>query len=99
MSIRPPSWSNERSELRVYGKSHPVPRFKVFLHRSRDVDLMFVTRVVMKLTHFGSAEAEFRMWEAYHRGQCLVVTTHQERAELFVEQFAEHGLSVSIEPE
>jgi ATP-dependent Clp protease adapter protein ClpS len=61
--------------------------------------LLFVARVVMELTHFGSAEAEFRMWETHYRGSSLVVITHLERAELFVEQFADRGLAATIEPE
>ena len=32
------------------------------------------------------------MWEAYHLGRSVVVATHLERAELYVEQFAERGL-------
>ena len=75
------------------------PRYRVFLHRSADRDLMSVVRVVMEVTRFGSAEAEFRMWEAYHRGRAAVLVTHLERAELYVEQFAARGLLVSIEPE
>ena len=47
---------------------------------------------------FGSAEAEFRMWEAYHQGRSLVLVTHLERAELYVEQFADRGLCATIEP-
>jgi ATP-dependent Clp protease adapter protein ClpS len=71
----------------------------VLLHRAAVDDLMFVARVVMAVTRFGSAEAEYRMWEAYHRGRTLVLVTHLERAELFVEQFRDHGLPASIEPE
>ena len=59
--------------------------------------LMTVARAVMELTRFGAAEAEFRMWEAHHRGRSLVVVTHLERAELFVEQLAERGLAATIE--
>ncbi|MDB5309089.1 MAG: ATP-dependent Clp protease adaptor protein ClpS [Gemmataceae bacterium] len=77
----------------------PTPRYKVFLHRTADKELMFVVRAVMELTRFGNAEAEFRMWEAYHRGRSVVLVTHLERAELYAEQFADRGLSVSIEPE
>ena len=54
--------------------------------------------VLRKLTRFGEAEAETRMWEAYHRGRAIVLVTHFERAELYVEQFAENGLVASIEP-
>jgi len=99
MSIRPRFWRNERPYSRAFGIDYPIRRFKVVLHRALERDLMFVARVVMELTRFGSAEAEFRMWEAYHRGRSLVVVTHLERAELFVEQFASRGLAASIEPE
>ncbi len=99
MSIRPPSWRNDRHDIRAYGPPGPRPRFKVVLHRPTAKDLMFVARVVMELTRFGSAEAEFRMWEAHHLGRSLVLVTHFERAELFVEQFADRGLAATIEPE
>jgi ATP-dependent Clp protease adapter protein ClpS len=99
MSIRPPHRRNERHTIRAFGVDCPLRRFKVVLHRAFEKDLMFVARVVMELTRFGSAEAEFRMWEAYHRGRSLVVVTHLERAELFVEQFADRGLAATIEPE
>jgi ATP-dependent Clp protease adapter protein ClpS len=99
MSIRPHYWRNERSGFRAFGIDYPIRRFKVLLHGAVERDLMFVARVVMELTRFGSAEAEFRMWEAYHRGRSLVVVTHLERAELFVEQFRDRGLAATIEPE
>jgi hypothetical protein len=38
------------------------------------------------------------MWEAYHLGRSVVIATHLERAELYVEQFAERGLPASLEP-
>jgi ATP-dependent Clp protease adapter protein ClpS len=52
----------------------------------------------MDLTRFCKEEAMNRMWEAYHIGRSIVVATHLERAELFVEQFAERGLIASLEP-
>jgi ATP-dependent Clp protease adapter protein ClpS len=99
MSIRPPSRRNDRLSFLARGGYFQQPRrFKVVLHRTSATDLMFVTRAVMDITRFGSAEAEYRMWEAHHRGSSLVVVTHLERAELFVEQFADRGLPASIEP-
>jgi ATP-dependent Clp protease adapter protein ClpS len=98
MSIRPPSRRNDRLGYLARGHYFPPRRFKVVLHKTADKDLMFIARVVMEITRFGTAEAEFRMWEAHHRGRSLVVVTHLERAELFVEQFADRGLSASIEP-
>jgi len=98
MSIRPPH-RHDRWHFRAFEVLYPARRFKVVLHRAVTNDLMFVTKVVMELTRFGTAEAEFRMWEAYHRGRSLVLVTHLERAELFVEQFADRGLAATIEPE
>src|SRR5258708_6713621 len=98
MSIRPPSRRNDRPSLLACCGYYTPPRFKVVLHKTADKDLMFVARVLMELTRFGSAEAEYRMWETHHRGRSLVLVTHLERAELFVEQFADRGLSASIEP-
>src|ERR1041385_2741653 len=76
----------------------PVPRYKVVLHRAADKGLMFVVAVVRELTRFAEAEAMSRMWESHHRGRSLVLVTHLERAELYVEQFADRGLTASIEP-
>jgi hypothetical protein len=39
------------------------------------------------------------MWESYHQGRSVLLVTYKERAELYVEQFAERTLVVSIEPE
>lgn len=105
MSSRFPFRRN-RSDPPVSGPSLPgwppgrpgTPRYKVCLLHTADKDLTFVVRVVMELTRFGTAEAEFRMWEAHHRGRSVVVITHLERAELYVEQFADRGLTTAIEP-
>jgi ATP-dependent Clp protease adapter protein ClpS len=70
----------------------------VVLLRDADKSLLFVARAVMELTRLCREEAMTRMWEAYHLGRSVVVATHLERAELFVEQFAERGLRASVEP-
>ena len=72
--------------------------YRVVLHRVADQGLIFVVRVLRELTRFGEAEAMVRMWQAYHTGRALVLETHLERAELYVEQFSARGLSTTIEP-
>ena len=74
-----------------------LPRYKVVLHLDPSQDLMFVVRSVMELTRFPRAEATHKMWEAHHTGRSVVLITYRERAELFVEQFAEKGLTTSLE--
>ncbi len=74
-----------------------LPPYKVILHNSGGNDLMFVIRTVMELTRFCRAEATHKMWQAHHSGRSVLLHTYKERAELYVEQFASKGLTVSIE--
>jgi ATP-dependent Clp protease adapter protein ClpS len=80
------------------GNRRELPRYKVVLHHDAAKDLMFVVRSVMELTRFPRAEATHKMWEAHHSGRSVLLTTYRERAELYVEQFAGKGLTVTIEP-
>ena len=82
----------------------PVParrrtpaRYRVILLHNAD-GLMFVVHTVMELTRFCREEATHKMWEAYHCGRSLLLVTHRERAELYVEQFAYKGMTVTTEP-
>ncbi len=85
---------------------HPSPngcppsnrRWKVILHRTLDKDLMFIVKTLMELTRYGRAEATYRMWRSYHWGESQILLTHFERGELYVEQFADRGLIVSLQP-
>jgi ATP-dependent Clp protease adaptor protein ClpS len=79
-------------------RTRQLPRYKVLLHQDAVRDLMFVVRSLMELTRFPRAEATHKMWQAYHCGRSVLLITYRERAELYVEQFASRGLTVSIEP-
>lgn len=72
-------------------------QYHLILHRPTDVPLPGVVRAVRELTHFAEAEATARMWDAHHAGRAVVLATHLERAELYVEQFAARGLRVTLE--
>ncbi len=75
-----------------------LPIFWVVLHYDAANDLMFIVATVMELTRLGRAEAMHRMWKAYHSGRARLLSTYQERAELYAEQFTGRGLYVTIEP-
>jgi ATP-dependent Clp protease adapter protein ClpS len=75
-----------------------LPPYKVVLQHDAALDLMFVVRTVMEVTRFCRAEATHKMWEAHHSGRSVLLTTYRERAELYVEQFASKGLTVTVEP-
>jgi ATP-dependent Clp protease adaptor protein ClpS len=76
----------------------PFPPYRVVLANNTALALMLVVQIVMEITHLCRAEATHKMWEAHHNGRSELLTTHKERAELFVEQFADRGLTVTIEP-
>ncbi len=79
-------------------QSRQLPRFKVVLLRDAINDLMFIVRTVMELTRLCRAEATHKMWEAHHSGRSVILVTHRERAELYVEQFASRNLATILEP-
>ena len=90
----PPSTTKAQGQLRP----GQLPPFRVVLKENAAADMMFIVRTIMELTRFCRAEATHKMWEAHHCGRSLLLITHKERAELYVEQFAARGLTVIIEP-
>ena len=95
---RLPESVSEQSRTVAQPRTKQLPRYKVVLHHDAGNDLMFIVRSVMELTRFPRAEATHKMWEAYHTGRSVLLITYKERAELYVEQFAAKGVTVSIEP-
>jgi ATP-dependent Clp protease adaptor protein ClpS len=75
-----------------------LPPWKVLLHNDDKSDMIFVVRTILELTALKEQEAVLRMKEAHETGVALLVTTHKERAELYKDQFASKGLTVTIEP-
>jgi ATP-dependent Clp protease adapter protein ClpS len=76
-----------------------LPQWKVILHNDDVNAIEDVVRIVRQLTSLSRQEATVRTKEAHESGAALLLTTHQERAELYVEQFASMGLTTSCEPD
>jgi ATP-dependent Clp protease adaptor protein ClpS len=96
-----PRWPGPQSAPRRALSSTPprqLARFRVVLLNDSTQDLMFVVRTVMELTRLCRAEATHKMWQAHHDGRAVLLVTYRERAELYVEQFADRNLPVTIEP-
>jgi ATP-dependent Clp protease adapter protein ClpS len=68
------------------------------LHNDDKNEFGFVIVTVMELTPLGEQEAKNRTNEANETGVALLLVTHKERAELYMEQFESKGLTVTIEP-
>ena len=76
----------------------PLPPWKVLLHNDDKNDMPFVVGTVVELTPLNEQDAKLRTIEAHETGVSLLLVTHRERAELYMEQFASKGLIVTIEP-
>lgn len=81
-------------------KSPPklLPQWRVLLHNDDVNEIVYVVETVLLLTPLKKLEAVRCTLEAHRRGITLLLTTHRERAELYVEQFRSRGLTVTIEP-
>jgi len=78
---------------------HLAPPYKVILHNDDVNDMVRVVDVICRLTPLSREEATRKMLEAHYTGQSVLLVTHKERAELYVEQFASCRLTVTIEPD
>jgi ATP-dependent Clp protease adapter protein ClpS len=76
----------------------PLPPWKVLLHNDNKNEFMYVIVTIVELTPLDADAAVVRTTEAHKKGVTLLLVTHKERAELYQEQFASKGLTVSIEP-
>lgn len=76
-----------------------LPPWKVILHNDDTNQFEDVVKAVFRLTPLNEQEAQDRTNEAHREGAAMLLVTHQERAELYVEQFASCGLTTSIEPD
>jgi|SRR5277367_971403 len=76
-----------------------LPQWKVLLHNDDKNSMEHVVVTIVDLTPLAEQEAVLRTLEAHHTGVALLLVTHKERAELYVDQFASKSLIVTIEPE
>ncbi|MAE59945.1 MAG: ATP-dependent Clp protease adaptor ClpS [Planctomycetaceae bacterium] len=74
-----------------------MPPWKVLLHNDDINDTNYVVATLARLTPLSISAATQRMLEAHQNGIAMVLTTHQERAELYRDQFTSMGLTVTIE--
>ena len=75
------------------------PLYKVLLHNDEKNTFEHVIRSVVRLTPIGEDEAVVKAIEAHESGVSLLLVTHQERAELYADQFASLSITISIEPD
>ena len=80
-------------------KPRRLPPFKVLLHNDDVNTFDHVIKTILMLTTLSPEEAIVKTIEAHESGLTLLLVTHRERAELYVEQFRSRSLTVTIEPD
>lgn len=75
-----------------------LPSYRVLLHNDDKSDMIYVVETLCELTPLTPQKAAHVMLEAHNTGVALVLLTHKERAELYVDQFMSKQLTVTIEP-
>lgn len=76
-----------------------LPPYRVILHNDDVNTFEHVILTILRLTDLTEQEAVERTIEAHENRCALLLVTHRERAELYVEQFASFSLTVTCEPE
>lgn len=80
-------------------RTRHLPPYRVLLHNDDVNTFEHVILCILKLTPLKEVEAIERALEAHNRGVSLLLVTHRERAELYVEQFASFKITVTSEPD
>lgn len=79
-------------------KPRPLPPYKVLLHNDDVNTVEHVVQSILKLTTLSPQDAVLRTIEAHEAGISLLLVTHRERAELYVDQFQTVKITVTMEP-
>ena len=93
-----PTQSAAIATLPEAAKPRLLPQFKVILHNDDKNDVDYVVETIMMLCSMNLQDAFARTQEADTTGCSLLLITHRERAELYVDQFQSRSLTVTMEP-
>ncbi len=80
-------------------KHHKLPPYKLLLHNDEYNTMDTVVIRIVKLTPLSAAQAINKMLEAHRSGTAILLMTHKERGELYVQQFASARITTSLEPD
>lgn len=81
-------------------KTKLLPQWKVLLHNDDVNDATVIVERLQSITHLKPEDAIKTTEEAHKKGMSIIVITHRELAELYLEQFSSctPPVRTSIEP-
>jgi ATP-dependent Clp protease adaptor protein ClpS len=88
-----------RPEGMTEQETRVLPPYRVILHNDDVNTFEHVIQTILKLTPLKEPEAVARTIEAHETGASVLLVTHKERAELYVEQFASRSITTTCEPD
>lgn len=91
--------ATSKPELDSEQCTQELPPFRVILHNDDVNTFEHVIVAILQLTPLNEGDAITCTAEAHETGCSLLLVTHQERAELYVEQFAAKSITVTCEPD
>ena len=95
--VQSPGGKTQRRKAPKRPAFRPLPPWKLLLHKDDKNAFEDVIKVIRRLTPLSEQDATLRTLEAHETGVALLLTTHRERAELYVDQFATFGLTATAE--
>lgn len=84
-------------EPSVAPKVEQLPPWKIVLHNDETNTAEYVINKVQEVTKLDEEKATKRVIEAHENGKAILLTTHKERAEHFVEMFESCKITVTME--
>lgn len=94
-----PMMADSSVEAEQQRQTRHLPMYRVILHNDDVNTFDHVIQTIIELTPLDADAAVSRTLEAHETGSSLLLVTHKERAELYVEQFASKRLVVTTEPD
>ena len=76
-----------------------LPPYKLLLHNDEVNTMDDVVHSIVRITPLTAAQAIRKMLEAHHSRTSVLLVTHKERGELYVQQFASVRITTSLEPD
>jgi ATP-dependent Clp protease adaptor protein ClpS len=80
-------------------KPEVPPPWRVLLHNDEVNVFEHVVQMLHRITPLSMEEAFERTQQAHTQGRAILLSTHKERAELYVEQLTSVGLTVTMHEE
>jgi ATP-dependent Clp protease adaptor protein ClpS len=97
VQVAPPASRPDVAKPKNKPEEDVPPPWRILLHNDEVNVFENVVRILHRLTPLSLEESLDRTVTAHTRGRAVLLSTHKERAELYLEQLSSAGLTVTME--